>query len=115
MLKLIQNIYQKKGIRLVPYSEGREAIQALKWDDLFQYKGFCFQLDGDYYTFYDDAAPADGHSFTLAHELGHILMGHIAPGAKPDSERDEQMANIFGAVLLALAVYDEYGKERLTC
>ena len=57
MLKLIQDIYQKKGIRLVPYSDGREAIQALIWDDLLRRKGFCFQLDGNYYTFYDDAAP----------------------------------------------------------
>lgn len=85
------------------------------------------ELDGDSgYAEYDESAegkpfvcvynvdeiPTRGR-FTMAHELGHVLLGHVRPGTKPKRDNnfnaygdwDEVDANSFAAELLMPETY----------
>lgn len=68
----------------------------------------CFAGD-DIYIIYRDTEPVERCRFTIAHELGHILLGHRLIGdrlsrkfdlTKPESEQE---ADIFASRLLAPA------------
>jgi len=40
--------------------------------------GFSFKLQNQYYIFFNDSVPYLGRiPFTLAYEIGHILLGHV--------------------------------------
>ncbi|WNX85726.1 ImmA/IrrE family metallo-endopeptidase [Agathobaculum sp. NTUH-O15-33] len=71
--------------------------------------GFTVRAGDDITIFYDQTKPDGRNRFTIAHELGHIVLGHLgnrqvtainreqAPGDDPR----ETAANIFAARLLA--------------
>lgn len=73
--------------------------------------GFTLFLGGKAYIFYDDTRPAGRQRFTIAHELGHIILGHVGDGQytlvnrEPDPKDDphETQANQFAARILAPA------------
>lgn len=52
--------------------------------------------DGDYIIFYNDELPRCVQRFTIAHEIGHIVLHHF----KVPIENREQEANMFAARLL---------------
>ena len=65
---------------------------------------------------YDDERPIEEIWFTVAHELGHILLGHLSyrqqDGEIP--EWAEHEANTFASVLIANEILQQYGKEDFT-
>lgn len=65
-------------------------------DDGFSY----MRLDGVYLIVINDAQPIERQRFTMAHELGHFVLGHFS---KKDLDEDtkEAEANFFAARLLA--------------
>lgn len=73
--------------------------------------GFCINLDGKYHIFYDDTLPVPRQRFTIAHEIGHIVLGHVPDGSRTRRNREisardrpeETQANQFAARLLAPA------------
>ncbi len=74
--------------------------------------GMTLRHAGQYLILYDEGE-GDGcrHRFTLAHEIGHILLGH----AGEDRTVEEQEANAFAASLLcpaAVVYYLEYQEGR---
>ena len=72
---------------------------------------FCFNTDsGRYVTLCAEGLPPKEQDFVLDHELGHIFIGHLTERRNCTSDEAEHMANIFGAVMLALSLYDEYKK-----
>ena len=80
-------------IQVVSYTEARsygftEIIEKINRVDV---DGFCYKGDGDsYIIFYDDArTPKARINFTIAHELGHIALGHL----KNVSMRPRYMTN----------------------
>lgn len=68
----------------------------------------CF-VGNDIYIIYRDTEPIERCRFTIAHELGHILLGHRLIGDKLSRKFDltkpeaEQEADIFASRLLAPA------------
>lgn len=68
-------------------------------------EGMTVRHDGRYIVLYDDRAENERRmTFTLAHELGHIMLGHVGEC----EEAEEKEANAFAASLLAPAVVFHY-------
>lgn len=71
--------------------------------------GKCFMLDGQPVILVSDQVPPARQRFTAAHELGHILLGHVGKyqlvNREPDPKDNpiEQAANVFASRLLAPA------------
>lgn len=71
--------------------------------------GKCFLLDGRPVILVSDQVPPARQRFTVAHELGHILLGHVGKyqlvNREPDPKDNpiEQAANVFASRLLAPA------------
>lgn len=100
------------GWRLVDYQSGRNAIDALGLSELTKHTdGFCVYSSGRYYIFYDADMPRARQRFTVAHEIGHIMLGHIGDGQftrinrepTADDAPEETQANQFAARVLAPA------------
>lgn len=66
--------------------------------------GYATMLGGRPVIFYDKNVGLWERRLTVAHELGHILFGHLRNPASPNNELE---ANIFAAVFTALTLYAE--------
>lgn len=108
---MVKELFESHDLLLGSYSQWRETICRMGVEHALQYPGFCVRMEGcEPITFYDDSQSPEEQEFTLAHELGHILMGHLTDRPGYFSEESEHTANVFGAVMLALSLYDEYKK-----
>lgn len=58
---------------------------------------------------YDDTAPMQMQRSQLAHEVGHIMLGHLYEHCPLSSEQCETEAMIFDAVFIALMLFAQYG------
>lgn len=108
---------QDMGIKVVPYSACGFIVKLL---GVARYKenndGLYVSFLGKNYIFYDDSVPSEGRiRFTIAHEIGHHVLGHIRlntffiprcverrRGGAPTAK--EREANVFAARLLAPSV-----------
>lgn len=72
--------------------------------------GFALVIRGKRLIFFDDTLPIGRQRFTVAHELGHFVLGDV--GAEPtvrnaepseDDDETEKLANMFAARLLSPA------------
>lgn len=74
----VSSIARSMGIRVMSYAKGHNALQVLKlWESARDKDGMAVYIFDKWYIFYDDAVEPEGRiRFTLAHELGHILLGH---------------------------------------
>lgn len=111
----ISSVLQKLCIELYTYQENQETIKRLRLESLTKTSdGFTIVLNDRYIIFYDDMQLPARIRFTLAHELGHIILesgfsrttGGVLyttrnkePNKKDNSE--ETAANMFAARLLA--------------
>lgn len=100
------------GWILSDYRNGERAIEVLGLSRLKgQTDGFCTVTKNHTYIFFDSSLPSGRQRFTVAHEIGHLLLGHVGPGMATvenreptGSEREEErQANQFAARLLAPA------------
>jgi len=71
--------------------------------------GSSFLTGGDWHVYYDDMCNVGRQRFTIAHEFGHILMGHTLIECKhgrtfdTDKPEGEISADVFASRLLAPA------------
>jgi Zn-dependent peptidase ImmA (M78 family) len=69
--------------------------------------GQCTIIDGQPFIFIAPDCPPQRRRFTIAHELGHILLGHVGQSdlinrePSPMDSPIEQAANVFASRLLA--------------
>lgn len=100
-------ICTRLGVRLCSYSQGYELIRRFRLSgQLRGNDGFLFCLDQVPIIFYNQSRPVCRQRFTVAHELGHLLLGHGAPQPHPAPEggrQAERAANSFAADLLSPA------------
>ena len=66
--------------------------------------GYSTMLGNQPVIFYDKDVDLWEQRFTIAHELGHILFGHLRNPSIPGNEME---ANVFAAVFTALTLYAE--------
>lgn len=100
------------GIHAHTYTRARGALKRINLDAATQETdGFCINMNGEYHIFYDDTLPIPRQRFTIAHEIGHVVLGHIPDGSRTRRNREicahdlpeETQANQFAARLLAPA------------
>lgn len=100
------------GWVLADYQEGEAAIDLLGLSSLTERTdGFCTMTDHFTYIFYNSGLPVGRQRFTVAHEIGHLALGHVGRGRvttinrepHPKDSQEETQANQFAARLLAPA------------
>lgn len=109
---MVKEIFESHGLALGFLSEHiKQLVRDVGLGEHLDSTAFCFNTDnGRYVTLCAEGLPPKEQDFVLAHELGHIFMGHLTERRNCTSDEAERMANIFGAVMLALSLYDEYKK-----
>lgn len=100
------------GIRVYAYSRSRNLLEAAGLAEVAdRVSGLTFCIGATPIILYNDAETPQRIRFTIGHELGHIVLGHVQPGEHTRQNRDphpgddpvEQAANRFAADLLAPA------------
>lgn len=105
-------VCRKLKIRVLSYEKGgrmlerAELAQAARHTD-----GMTFYTRTTPVVLFDEKKPPQRTRFTVAHEVGHIILGHVEPGSftvanrepRPEDAPEEQAANQFAARLLAPA------------
>lgn len=66
--------------------------------------GYATEINSDSYIMYDAQATERERRYIIAHELGHIMLGHLNGSEVKNAEME---ANIFAAVLTAMELYME--------
>ena len=109
----VARIAQENGIRLGTYAKNATLVRSLGLEPWLRYDAFSALTSTGIVTLYRDDLPRQRIRFTLAHELGHIFLGHLSPTRdthcsvlirSPDSTDPlEREANMFAARLLAPA------------
>lgn len=115
----IQKLCADMKIDVVSYQSGAELIKMLKLESYTKNNdGFAVNINNRHIIFYDNTVEPYGRlRFTVAHELGHIVLGHIDSdnmacrnrvtlwnqGEQLTNNELETQANIFASRLLAPA------------
>lgn len=109
----VSNICKQNRCRLYSYAEGICHIKAFRLEAQCEKSdGFSTLYAGNYYIFYNSNMTIGRIRFTIAHEIGHILFGHLKTHGSfttknrepnPTDAPEEQMANVFASRLLAPA------------
>ena len=111
-MSAIKDVYKELGVRLFGYSDekGKSIINAYKLRGIAEKaEGFATCINNHYLVFYDDTVHGQSQDFTLLHELGHILAGHLVTPNKNESAELE--ADVFAATILALRWYEKIFKR----
>lgn len=108
----INTIVQHLGVRVYSYRRGRELLKSTGLAEVAKrVSGLTFYAGHQPVILYNDAETPQRVRFTIGHELGHIVLGHVQPGEythqnrepQPGDSPTEQAANRFAADLLAPA------------
>lgn len=89
---------QKMGIKVISYEAGKDLIDFWGLRELCEKNdGFTILLDEQWYIFYNGKLlPRTRIRFTIAHELGHFILGHelktVISGAGIVSYTEENIA-----------------------
>lgn len=94
---LLRERVRQLPVEIIPICK-HMGIRVLRYSDMpslqFNAGGSSAEIGGKMYIFYDDTAPEERQRFTVAHELGHIIMRHSG------AEDNEAEANVFASRLL---------------
>lgn len=105
-------VCKRLGIRVLSYQKGADIIQQFKLEEIIsRTDGLSLYVGTQPLILFDDGLPPTRIRFTVAHEIGHIVLKHIVPGNARKLLREPQTtaapeeidANRFAARLLAPA------------
>lgn len=108
----LNTICRRLKIRVLTYGGNIEIIeQAHLSETVRSTDGLTFYLHQTPVILFDETVLPEWARFTIAHEIGHILLGHTKPGGttplnrepQPGDNPEETAANQFAARLLAPA------------
>ena len=103
-LDTMRHLCDALGYKLLTYAEGAPILEKLSFDDYMHCPAFCTREIDCNVVFYDDTCSVGTRLFSLAHEIGHIVLRHIATGALGYDASDtaqEREADAFAYALLA--------------
>ena len=103
-LDTMKRLCDALGYKLLTYAEGTAILEKLPIDDYMHCPAFCTRVLDCNIVFYDDTCSVGTRLFSLAHEIGHIVLRHIATGALGYDASDtaqEREADAFAYALLA--------------
>lgn len=103
-LDTMKRLCDALGYKLLTYAEGTAILEKLPFDDYIHCPAFCTRVMDCNVVFYDDTCSVGTRLFSLAHEIGHIVLRHIATGALGYDASDtaqEREADAFAYALLA--------------
>lgn len=111
---VVSSICKAYGFMLYSYEQGRDIISMMKLQNrTYKTDGFTTYHMGKYFIFYNGSLSNSRLRFTIAHELGHILLDHVPRKQgeatainrepSPNDNPQEQQANVFASRLLAPA------------
>ena len=95
-----------KNIKLIPFSKwkAKTKVNGTMFEELKTDYGMAFYDEKKYCIIYNDAKCLQTQRWTLVHELGHILRGHLSNNeylmCSPDNTPFEMEANTFAKQLL---------------
>ena len=99
-------------VQVYSYGRSRELLESTGLSEVAkQVSGLTFYAGDHPVILYNEAETPQRIRFTIGHELGHIVLGHVQPGEhtrqnrepRPGDSPAEQAANRFAADLLAPA------------
>lgn len=105
-------IRERLDVRIASYEDAKTLIQKRNLSVLTaQTDGLTFYAGTEPVILYSEVCSPERIRFTIAHELGHIVLRHVAPGSittknrepSPRDSQQETAANQFAARLLAPA------------
>ena len=108
----VSRICRGYGVTLRSYQVGAPLIRELGLEAQCDISdGFTVRSGDRCYVFYNMEQPPGRVRFTIAHELGHVLLGHLGDGehtvynreSSSEDAPEEHMANVFASRLLAPA------------
>lgn len=109
---LAQQLLKKVGVTQAPvslqqvieYLQTTRDIEVLRMNVGQKVSGMvvvCTKLDEEYATIgFNENHPWYRRRFTIAHEIGHVILGHTCNGNEGDSSHNETEAHTFAAELL---------------
>lgn len=108
----LNKIERHLGVRVYSYSRSRKLLEDTGLAEVAgRVSGLTFYIRDQPVILYNELEMPQRIRFTIGHELGHIVLGHVQPGGHTRQNRDpqpgddpvEQAANRFAADLLAPA------------
>ena len=108
----VSRICRGYGVTLRSYQVGAPLIRELGLEAQCDISdGFTVRSGARCYVFYNMEQPPGRVRFTIAHELGHVLLGHLGDGehtvynreSSSEDAPEEHTANVFASRLLAPA------------
>lgn len=108
----LNTICRELKIKVLTYEKGARIIEKARLSQAaHRTDGMTFYVQNTPVVLYDEKKSPQRAKFTVAHEVGHIIMGHVKPGRftvsnrepQPGDAPEEQAANQFAARLLAPA------------
>ncbi|MDY3984264.1 ImmA/IrrE family metallo-endopeptidase [Dysosmobacter sp.] len=108
----IRAICRHLGCKLYSYDTGWKLIAAFRLQEQTEKTdGFTVLYRDVPYIFYSSSVPESRQRFTIAHEIGHIVLRHVGEGKytimnrepAPGDSADETQANQFAVRILAPA------------
>ena len=108
----VSRICRGYGVTLRSYQVGAPLIRELGLEAQCDISdGFTVRSGNRCYVFYNMEQPPGRVRFTIAHELGHVLLGHLGDGeltvynreSSSENAPEEHTANVFASRLLAPA------------
>lgn len=100
----LARICKKLGYRLFSYTEAADTIKALGLEKFTVFPAFVAHYAKQRFVFFDDKYPTSTRLFSIAHEIGHIVLQHNYSGAVGYTQVDnalEREADTFAYQLLA--------------
>lgn len=92
----------KNDITIGPFAEWKDFIELHNLHNAVANRDALSFFDGDrYYIWYGDGLPDNMHNYAIAHEFGHIEMGHLSTSSSTASDLQEWEADEFARELIA--------------
>ena len=82
---------------VVPYSKVTIELKDFYEEIMYTDWGFTIEYNEQYFIFYNDSIKIGSQRFTIAHEIGHIVLEHFLSS---DATTREKEANLFASRLL---------------